>query len=116
MKYAQCKCGERKLWTTMGIKPCLWCEKCQTTPAYGPEGHKTERPKHKILKRSDEQLERALAGAKSTAEALAGHPEQRSALGQVESIEKDLMICGHCMKSLRDIEKNGEPHEPWAFG
>lgn len=111
MQYAKCKCGDYEVWTSLGIKRCAWCEKCQSTPAHGPNGHRTERPKHKMISRSDAQLERALEGAKRTEEALRGHHEHQTAVHAVQSIEKDLKVCTWCFKSQRDLEATNAPME-----
>ncbi len=50
MNYYKCKCGAHEGWNSgMPIPKCAWCKKCETTPAYSPEGHKTERPFHLMV-------------------------------------------------------------------
>lgn len=40
----QCKCGDRKCWTSMGHASCDVCEKCGSTLAEGPNTHVPQTP------------------------------------------------------------------------
>lgn len=46
----RCKCGEQKLWTSQGTWDCMGCEKCQTTFADHPDGHKPLQPHNYKIK------------------------------------------------------------------
>lgn len=48
MRYYRCKCGSREQWSTDGIADCVICNKCNTTLAGGPEGHKTHAAPHQF--------------------------------------------------------------------
>lgn len=109
MMYARCKCGEYEVWTSMGVKRCSWCKKCETTPAYGKDGHKFEQPKHKMKFWGDEKMIRAYEAAKVTEIALRGKPEHLSALGVIETLKKDMNHCWYCLKTERDLAAIGEP-------
>lgn len=45
MQYYRCKCGKAEYWGS-GMVPakCQGCDKCKTTYARGPEGHKEIAP------------------------------------------------------------------------
>lgn len=45
MQYAQCRCGAVVRWDTGdAIHDCQGCERCQTTLARNPDGHKELQP------------------------------------------------------------------------
>lgn len=48
MQYLKCECGDREVWTSGMNMSCMWCKKCNTTPAHGPSGHKTVQPPHEM--------------------------------------------------------------------
>lgn len=79
----------------------------------GPTGHREIRKAHGMFNQGDERLKRAYAAAKQTADALVGHPEHKTAVHAVESIEADMMRCMYCHESKRDLERRGEPMEPF---
>lgn len=49
MQYYQCKCGETKAWTTMGVERCARCKKCGSDLAQGPNSHKEQPEPHKWI-------------------------------------------------------------------
>lgn len=45
MRYLKCNCGACERWDTGEmVQPCQGCEKCQTTFATNPEGHRPLQP------------------------------------------------------------------------
>lgn len=53
MQYARCKCGAHETWTTDSIPRCTFCDKCNTTLATSPNGHKDTPEPHQWRKRFD---------------------------------------------------------------
>lgn len=81
MIYYRCKCGDLESYSSMGPRRCAFCTKCNTTLASGPEGHKTERTKHQMIKE------------------------------QVETDEGNAVLtrCGYCLRTKKELE--GQPME-----
>ncbi len=50
MQYFQCKCGEHKSWTSMGVPRCTRCKKCGSDLAQGPDGHREPEPHRYVTK------------------------------------------------------------------
>lgn len=87
MQYARCKCGAYEAWTSgMPLNGCAWCKKCGTTPAYRPEGHKTERPAHQMV----------------------------TTKVDTDDGNGKLTRCKWCMRTKASLEKDGEPMEAAA--
>lgn len=84
MQYMRCKCGECQYWGS-GMMPakCNWCEKCETTLAGGPNGHKTERTPHFLVE--------------TPVETDDGHGI--------------LSRCKYCLQTKKQIIESGEPYE-----
>lgn len=83
MRGYQCKCGNIRGATSMGITQCLWCDKCKTTAAFGPDSHKTERVPH-LLYPTDVEVDDGIM---------------------------TLHRCRYCLKTKKEIIELGEPYE-----
>lgn len=44
MIFYRCKCGDSQAWGSMPPAQCAWCEKCQSSLAAGPDGHRDRVP------------------------------------------------------------------------
>ncbi len=84
MRYFQCKCGDRKSWSSMGVRRCQRCPKCGSDLAEGPSSHREPEP-HQM---------RAFTEA------------HKSDDGEVKVT---LTRCWWCLQTKAELEKLGEP-------
>ena len=44
MQYYRCECGESEFYGSDSPRPCMGCDKCGTTYAQSPTGHRPREP------------------------------------------------------------------------
>lgn len=84
MKYFQCKCGDRKSWSTMGVRRCARCPKCGSDLAQGPSEHRDPEPHQMMEFPVDMQTD---AGV----------------------VKGTITRCWWCLETKAELEKRGEP-------